>query len=105
MGKKLHVYTADDVTRSVLEGVPVTANCGLTKVLTKKSIDKAATTSAPPCKRCMEVIAELTKTEEVTIGERKGWLGHLEERTRRRGYSVTVKSSATTWTYSTKWQS
>lgn len=106
MGKKLHIYVAGDVTRSVLDAVPVTANCGLTKVLTRESIDKAKSSDRPTCKRCMQVIEELTKTTRIHLDKRDGWSGHLRQRTETQSRTFTFKiSGSSAYVYAPEWPS
>ncbi|MFJ4997147.1 hypothetical protein ACIP5T_03280 [Microbacterium sp. NPDC088619] len=72
MPKRLHIYTTEDVLKSVKEGVEVTANCGLRKTLTRGDIDEAATSDRKGCAKCLQVVSDLTKERDVTIGKR-GW--------------------------------
>ena len=72
MPKRLHIYATADVLRSVKEGVEVTANCGVRKTLTRADIDKAVTSDLKGCRKCLDVVAELTKERDVTIAKR-GW--------------------------------
>lgn len=98
MPRKLHIYSTDDVLKSVREGVEITANCGRRKTLTRADVDKAANSDLKGCRKCMDVVTELTKQKDVTIAKR-GW----EELNRPRFvYRMTLKPGAT-GIYSMDW--
>lgn len=71
---KCHIYEAEQVVRSVLLGKTATAQCGVTKILTREDIDTAAGRAA--CKACMQALS--VDREEFTIASPRGWTSLLE---------------------------
>jgi hypothetical protein len=98
MPKRLHIYTTEDVLKSVKQGVEVTANCGLRKTLTAADIDEAATSTRKPCRKCTDVVAEMAKGQDVTLVRREGW-----EALKKRETTYTVKLKATAHGYTFEW--
>jgi len=73
MAKRLHIYLSSDIKKSVLNKVEIAANCGLRKTLTAADIDEAVTSKRKACAKCLAVVAELTKSDDVTLIKREGW--------------------------------
>lgn len=96
MGKKLHIYDAADVTRSVLEGVKVTANCGLKKVLRREDIDDAMNSPRGTCAGCLQVVGEEARKRDVLLAKPEGWTRHLE-RQAAPVYTFRMSSNSATW--------
>lgn len=102
MAKRLHIYPADDLRRSVLEGVTVTANCGLRKQATAEDIDKAVTSNRQACKKCLAVVAERTKKDDVVLVKREGWAA-LRDRVKPNSYKFTINGSVMTFRHTDDW--
>lgn len=107
MSKKLHIWDSEALTRSVLDGVPIEAACGFTKVVSREDVDKAATSDLRTCKGCASAIAEMTRTTDVHLNQRSGWAVHLERQVRRERavkWSFTITTgSPTNWGYTSDW--
>lgn len=80
---KVHIYNRSEIVNSVLGGQSVAALCGLSKTLTRQTVDDAAK-SKPVCKACALAIAELGKREGATIHAALGWVKLLEDETAAR---------------------
>lgn len=103
MSKKLHIWDAGDVTRSVLDGVRVTALCGLTKRIRREEVDKNVR-DVKVCRGCQDAQAELARKHDVLIRKRSGWVGHLEAEARSATTaSFRIEGSTRTWSSSGDW--
>lgn len=72
--QRAHMYTPDDVVRSVLLGVKVRSACGDTRLLTREGIDAAI--DLRPCGKCTAAVNEAH--DEYTVRSARGWVALLE---------------------------
>lgn len=101
MGKKLHLYHSEDLIVSALDGVKITALCGLNKRVTREDVDTAARADRPVCVGCLHGFADTAKEGGATLRKPEGWVAHLESQARagnRPSYTVKIASSAT-WNF------
>lgn len=111
--KKDHLYTIDDIAKSVLLGVTVKAVCGREDKFTRERIDD--TEYAGSCKNCMAGAAKdaAARDDLIHIHPKEGWQRLIEKAWLARyheSFAPKVSTGSGTWSAwsfkvgrSTKW--
>ena len=98
--KRLHMWVADDMYRSVKDGAKITALCGRTKVVSDADVDHARNPGAKNCRACADRFLELARNVGATVRPAAGWEAFASdierERTDARA-TVRVTGAVVTW--------